>query len=218
MAERRGRGESAVYFEHRRGTGHKPTGPASDPENKLYHRGCTGVWRGEVVINNAAGVRVVRKRVNAATKTELYRRLKELKDELAQGVSSSATYTVRAACDDWLESMTDPQQRRPVDSGDYLPRRDRLVVADQRARVLRGPGPHARGASQVRHQARRHGRGRLSAALRIDVLTVIRSQPGASFHRDRNSLSSNSGGSKDDQGSPRRSSSAGEGIGRCSCR
>jgi hypothetical protein len=50
---------------------------------------------------------VVRKRVNAATKTELYGRLKELKEELAQGVRSSATYTVPAACDDWLESLTD---------------------------------------------------------------------------------------------------------------
>jgi len=107
MAERRGRGEGKVYFEHRSGTQHRPTGPASDPDNKLYHRGCSGVWRGEVVISNAAGQRVVRKRVNAATKTDLYRRLKELKDELAQGIRSSATYTVQAACDDWLDSLTD---------------------------------------------------------------------------------------------------------------
>lgn len=111
MAERRGRGEGQVYFEHRSGTQRKPKGQAIDPANKLYHRGCSGVWRGEVVISNAAGQRVVRKRVNAATKTDLYRPLKELKEELAQGVRSSATYTVQAACDDWLGSLTDKSNK-----------------------------------------------------------------------------------------------------------
>ena len=77
MAERRGRGESAVYFEHRAGTAHKP-GSERDPENAL-HRGCTGRWRGEVLVSNRAGRRV-RKQVSATTKTELYRRLKDLKD------------------------------------------------------------------------------------------------------------------------------------------
>jgi hypothetical protein len=106
MAERRrGRSEGAVYFEHKSGTKDRP-GAGKDPENS-FHRGCAGVWRGEVVLNDAAGVRAVRKRANAATKTELYRRLKDLKDELSQGVRSSATYTVRDACDDWLASMAD---------------------------------------------------------------------------------------------------------------
>jgi integrase len=104
MAERRGRNEGSTYFEHLPGTAHK-AGTSRDPENPL-HRGCTGRWRGEVLVSNRAGKRV-RKRVSAATKTELYQRLADLKSELSQGIRSSGTYTVQAACDDWLGSLTD---------------------------------------------------------------------------------------------------------------
>jgi hypothetical protein len=42
MAEPRGRGESAICFEHQPGMVHKP-GTTKDSDNSL-HRGCTGRW------------------------------------------------------------------------------------------------------------------------------------------------------------------------------
>lgn len=49
----------------------------------------------------------MRRRLSAKTKTELYEKLDELRQELAIGVRSSATYTVDAAVKDWLESQAD---------------------------------------------------------------------------------------------------------------
>ncbi len=90
---RRARIDGAVYFEH-----------ATETEcgDDRYHRSCTGRWRGEVLISSRAG-----KRVSARTKTEMYERLSELRDELGQGIRSSATYTVENAVTDWLGSLVD---------------------------------------------------------------------------------------------------------------
>lgn len=63
-----------------------------------------------MLVSNRAGKRV-RKRVSAATKTELQERLKELQDELGQGVVSSATYTVNKAVDDWLATLADKSEQ-----------------------------------------------------------------------------------------------------------
>jgi hypothetical protein len=121
MAERRGRGEGGVHFEHSPGTNHRPgSGKGNDPDNTKQHRGCTGPWRGEVVLSNSAGERVVRKRVSASTKTELYEKLKDLKDELGQGVRSSATYTVQMAADDWLATLTDKADETVATQGYVL--------------------------------------------------------------------------------------------------
>jgi hypothetical protein len=94
---RRGRNEGAIHFEHKPKTGCK------DPR---HHRGCTGKWRVELAMN--VGGKRVRRRVNARTKTEAYARLRELQDELGQGVHTSATYAVIDAVEAWLtEAMAD---------------------------------------------------------------------------------------------------------------
>jgi hypothetical protein len=54
---RRGRGEGAIYFEHKSQT---------ECEDHRHHRGCTGKWRVEIAVN--VGGKRVRKRVNARTK------------------------------------------------------------------------------------------------------------------------------------------------------
>jgi integrase len=91
---RRGRGEGAVYFEHK---------SQSDCKDDRHHRGCSGKWRGEVTVRVSG--KPVRKRVNGRTKTEVYTRLKDVRDELGQGVSTSATYTVEKAVGDWLADV-----------------------------------------------------------------------------------------------------------------
>lgn len=93
---RRGRNTGSVYFEHQPGTEHK-----AGSDGNVHHRGCTGKWRGEVTVN--VGGKQVRRRVSAKTKTEVYSRLKDLQDELGQGVRTSGSYTVADAVDDWLD-------------------------------------------------------------------------------------------------------------------
>jgi len=81
MAEprpRRGHGEDSIYFDH-----------------------ANNHWVGAVSLGYKAGKRV-RKTVTGRTKTAVKTKLRQLRQELDNGVRSSATYTVGNALDDWL--------------------------------------------------------------------------------------------------------------------
>jgi integrase len=97
VAERRGRGEDAVYYDHM-GT------PCRDEK---FHRRCSGRWRGEINLGRDGSGKRLRRKVSGRTKTEVYAKLAELRDELDQGVHSSRTYTVGEAVTDWLATLTD---------------------------------------------------------------------------------------------------------------
>lgn len=49
------------------------------------------------------------------TKTEVKAKLRALRDEIAQGVHSSATYTLQNAVDDWLREGLDGKSARTVE-------------------------------------------------------------------------------------------------------
>jgi hypothetical protein len=76
LAERRGRGEDAVYYDHM-GT------PCRDSR---CHRSCSGRWRAEVSLGKDGAGKRIRRKISAKTKTEAYAKLNELRDELALGV------------------------------------------------------------------------------------------------------------------------------------
>jgi integrase len=78
-ARRRGHGEDAIYF---------------DAAKNRYI--------GAVSLGYEADGRRVRRKVSGKTKQEVRRKLKELHSDLDAGVHSPASYTVRAAVDDWL--------------------------------------------------------------------------------------------------------------------
>jgi hypothetical protein len=78
-ARRRGHGEDAIYF---------------DATKNRYI--------GAVSLGYEADGRRVRRKVSGKTKQEVRRKLKELHSDLDAGVHSPASYTVRAAVDDWL--------------------------------------------------------------------------------------------------------------------
>ena len=81
MAEpwpRRGHGEDSIYFDH-----------------------ANNHWVGAVSLGYKAGKRA-RKTVTGRTKTAVKAKLRQLRQELDNGVRSSATYTVGNALDDWL--------------------------------------------------------------------------------------------------------------------
>jgi integrase len=94
MTERRGKGEDSIYFEH--------DGTCRDVNR---HRNCPGRWRGEVCLGYGPGGRRIRRRVSAATKAAVQDQLRELRANLATGLTKAApaNYTVRKAADDWLE-------------------------------------------------------------------------------------------------------------------
>jgi integrase len=78
-ARRRGHGEDAIYF---------------DAAKNRYI--------GAVSLGYEADGRRVRRKVSGKTKQEVRHKLKELHSDLDAGVRSPASYTVRAAVDDWL--------------------------------------------------------------------------------------------------------------------
>jgi integrase len=78
-AKRRGHGEDAVYF---------------DAAKNRYI--------GAVSLGYGGDGRRVRRKVSGKTKQEVRQKLKELHSDLDAGLESPASYTVRAAVDDWL--------------------------------------------------------------------------------------------------------------------
>jgi len=76
VANRGRRGEDAVYYDHQTGTVCR---------DARYHRKCSGRWRAEVSLGKDGAGKRVRRRVAAKTKTELYEKLDELRQELAIG-------------------------------------------------------------------------------------------------------------------------------------
>ena len=76
---RRGHGDDAIYF---------------DATKNRYI--------GAVSVGYEADGRRVRRKVSGKTKQEVRHKLKELHSDLDAGVHSPASYTVRAAVDDWL--------------------------------------------------------------------------------------------------------------------
>src|SRR5260370_39599318 len=93
MTGRRSNGDDAIYFEHR----------GSPCRDATRHRRCAGRWRGEVTIGwDAAGKRL-RRRVDGASKAAVQDALKQLRADLAAGITKAPPrhYTVRKAADDW---------------------------------------------------------------------------------------------------------------------
>jgi integrase len=97
VANRGRRGDDAVYYDHL-GTA------CSDPR---YHRKCRGRWRAEISLGKDGTGKRMRRRVSAKTKTDVYEKLTDLRQELSIGVRSSASYTVDSAVSDWLASLAD---------------------------------------------------------------------------------------------------------------
>jgi integrase len=138
MAEtkRRALGEDAIYFDHR--------GACRDA---LKHRNCPGRWLGVVSLGSDTGGRRVRKKVYGRTKTDVKDKLRQLHDELDQGIRPTASYTVQRACEDWLRDGLDGRSTKTIrDAGDSLkpilaiighkPLRE-LIAADVRAALVK---------------------------------------------------------------------------------
>jgi integrase len=108
VAGRRTHGEDSISFDHR--------GPCIDPER---HRRCPGRWRGQVSLGFGPDGKRIRKKVVAATKTDLVAKLKELHDDLDTGVTDRAA-TLKQSIDDWLAEGRDGRSPKTI-------RRDRSL-------------------------------------------------------------------------------------------
>lgn len=112
MAEtkRRSLGEDAVYFDHR--------GTCRDA---LRHRHCPGRWLGVVSLGFAGDGKRIRKKVYGRTRTIVKDKLRELHEELGEGIRPSPTYTVQHACDEWLRDGLDGRSPKTIrDAADVL--------------------------------------------------------------------------------------------------
>jgi integrase len=99
----RGWGEDSVYFDH--------AGECRDAEK---HRHCRGRWRGVVSRGFDADGKRIRRKVSGRTKTEVRDKLKELHDDLDEGIKSSPSYTVKEAIADWLDHGLDGRSAKTV--------------------------------------------------------------------------------------------------------
>ncbi|WP_345981753.1 site-specific integrase [Streptomyces sp. DSS69] len=84
----------------------EPTGPsrkAANGEDSIYWDKSKNRFVGAVSLGFTPAGKRHRPKVSGKTKTEVRRKLRELKKELDAGVKSSATYTVAQAVSDWLD-------------------------------------------------------------------------------------------------------------------
>ena len=105
MAENRRRalGENAIYFDHR--------GACRDV---LKHRRCPGRWLGVVSLGCDADGKRIRRKVYGRTKTDVKDKLKQLHEELDQGIKTSASYTVGIAVADGLDQGLDGRSAKTI--------------------------------------------------------------------------------------------------------
>lgn len=91
--KRRGHGEDSIYFDHK---------PGSQCQDAKLHKACVGSWRGAISLGFGPDGKRLRRKARGRTKAEVRQKLQELRDEIREGVHTSATYTVRDAVDEWL--------------------------------------------------------------------------------------------------------------------
>ena len=79
------RDQDTVLFDHE----------GAECRDSRYHRHCSGRWRGVIDLGRDGTGKRVRRKVSGRTKSAVISRLKEVHDELDQGVKSKAGYTVQ---------------------------------------------------------------------------------------------------------------------------
>src|ERR1022692_4451968 len=89
--KRRGRGEDSVYFDE-----------------------ANGYWVASVSLGYSPDGKRRRRTVRGRTKTEVRDKLRNLREDIASGVQSPATYSVRQAVDDWLRDGLDGRSATTV--------------------------------------------------------------------------------------------------------
>ena len=86
-------GRGSIIFDHE-------GAPCTDSR---YHRHCRGRWRGVLSKGFGPDGRRRRYKVSGRTKQDVIEALKKKSEELDAGLSTSRSYTVQAATQDWLE-------------------------------------------------------------------------------------------------------------------
>src|SRR2546430_352195 len=89
---RRGHGEDSIYFD--------------EAKNR---------WTAAVSLGRGPDGKRQRRVVRGRTKTECQRKLRELRQEIADGARTSGRYTVSKALDNWLDEGLDGCTKRTVD-------------------------------------------------------------------------------------------------------
>jgi hypothetical protein len=102
---RRHHGEDSIYYDHRVGT------ECLDPRS---HCGCSGRWRGVISLGEGPDGTRIRRKVSGQSRAEVRDKLRALHDELREGLHTSASYTVRHAVEEWLDTGLDGRSAKTV--------------------------------------------------------------------------------------------------------
>lgn len=81
---------------------------------RIKHRQCPGRWLGVVSLSCEADGKRIRKKVYGRTKPDVKDKLKQLNEDLDQGIRTSASYTVAAAVADWLDQGLDGRSAKTI--------------------------------------------------------------------------------------------------------
>ncbi len=132
---RRGNGEDSIYYDHRVGT---------ECLDARSHKPCSGRWRGVVSLGDAPDGTRLRRKVSGRTQAEVKDKLRALHEELAKGLHTSHTYTVRQCVDDWLVNGLDGRSAKTVST--YREVLDPLVALIGAAKLRTLTAPQVRAA------------------------------------------------------------------------
>ena len=129
-ARRGRRGGDSIYFDHR-GSACKD---ASRPEDKRYHRSCTGRWVGAT--STTKNGQRVRRKVSGKTKQAVKDALAILHEKTDRGVWTPADYTVRHCVADWLANGLDGRSAKTVEHAGIVVKPLLALIGDTPLRDL----------------------------------------------------------------------------------
>ncbi|MFE2142830.1 tyrosine recombinase XerC [Streptomyces sp. NPDC059456] len=82
--------------------GERPARKAANGEDSIYWDASKGRYVGAISLGYTAAGKRNRAKVSGKTKTDVRRKLRDLKKELEKGAKAPANYTVKQAVEDWL--------------------------------------------------------------------------------------------------------------------
>jgi integrase len=158
MTTRRRHGEDGISFEHR--------GPCRDPRR---HRNCPGLWRGEFTTGYTGDGKRTRRKVSGTTKAAVIDKLRDLHQQLDQGITPKpgyTHYTVRQAAEDWLTHGLDGRSAKTVKKNQNMLEPILKVIGARKLRDLT--------AAEVRQALAAMAAGYSTAAVSMGHLALKR--------------------------------------------
>ncbi len=154
------------------------TVPAPNARNSRYHRPCAGRWRAEVSLGRDGSGKRRKRKLSGQTKTAVKDELDKIREEIAEGIRTSDSYTLQQAVDDWLADGMSGRSDKTITKYRHVLQ---PVLESSGGMVLRDlTAPQVRAA--LRSLAATHATGTVSMA-RLSLERAIRHAEAAGLVR-----------------------------------